>query len=113
MVDIFIRAMEQFIPKVLAADSIINDPLGGPVTDAQAVVDFINRLQAIVLGAAGAIAVGMIIWGAIILGTAGGNEEKVGKGKKILTYAIGGLIFILAAGFLIGAFIRLIGGKVS
>lgn len=101
-----------FIPGTAVAASIV-DPNATPATTAAEVTALIGRLQGIVLGAAGAVAVAMIIWGAIILGTAGGNEEKLGKGKKILTYAIGGLIFILAAGFLIGFFIRILGGDIN
>ena len=101
-----------FIPGTTIAASIV-DPSAPPATTADEVTALIGRLQDIVLGAAGAVAVAMIIYGAIVLGTAGGSEEKIGKGKKILTYAIGGLIFILASGFLIGFFIRILGGEVS
>jgi len=96
-----------------AMAAIIEDPLGAPPAEASAIESLITRLQNIVLATAGIIAVAMIIYGAVILGTAGGNEEKIGKGKKILTYAIGGLIFILAAGFLIGFFIRILGGDIN
>jgi hypothetical protein len=112
MVHFLLTIKETILPTVYA-ESIINDPLGGPATDASAVTEFINGLQTIVLSTAGIIAVAMIIYGAIVLGTAGGNEEKIGKGKKILTYAIGGLIFILISGFLIGTFIKLIGGGIQ
>lgn len=101
------------MPLQVMAAPVFDDPLGDPVTDASAIEQFIGRLQDIVLGTAGAVAVAMIIWGAIVLGTAGGNEDKIGKGKKILTYAIGGLIFILASGFLIGFFIRILGGNIQ
>lgn len=109
----FLLAAKQLFINTAHAASIIEEPEGGPAVDASAVTDFINRLQGIVLGTAGIIAVAMIIYGAIVLGTAGGNEEKIGKGKKILTYAIGGLIFILVSGFLIGAFIRVLGGEIK
>lgn len=113
MVHFLLMAGSFLISKAYAADSIIDDPTGGPPTDADALTDLINRLQGIILGTAGIIAVAMIIYGAIVLGTAGGNEDKIGKGKKILTYAIGGLIFILVSGFLIGTFIRLLGGGIE
>lgn len=101
-----------FFPSTTMAASIV-DPGAAPATTAAEVTALIERLQNIVLGAAGAIAIAMIIWGAIVLGTAGGNEEKIGKGKKILTYAVGGLIFILISGFLIGFFIKILGGDIK
>jgi hypothetical protein len=103
----------QTLGAALISANIIDNPSGDLPNRAQAIEDLIIRLQNIVLGTAGIIAVAMIIWGAIILGTAGGNEEKIGKGKKILTYAVGGLIFILISGFLVGAFIRLLGGDIK
>lgn len=97
----------------LTVTSIIIDPNGNPVTKAEDVEKFINRLQNMVLAAAGAIAMAMVIYGAIILGTAGGNEEKIGKGKKILTFAVGGLILILLAGTMTSIFVRFLGGGVN
>ena len=110
MVDNWIKII---FPRVMAADSIISDPLGGPVMTADAVEDLVKNLSNIVFATAGGVAVAMIIWGAIILTTAGGNEEKTAKGKKILTYAIGGIVFIVASYTLINIFIRLLGGSVT
>ncbi len=104
--------------RVLAADSIIKDPAGGSTKDylpsmAYGITALIFRLQNIVFVTAGGVAVAMIIWGAIVLTTAGGNEEKTAKGKKILTYAIGGIVFIVSSYTLINIFIRLLGGSVT
>jgi hypothetical protein len=100
-------------PATINAQSIIDDPTGEPALDIRDLLNLILRLQDIVFAAAGGIAVAMIIWGAIVLITAGGNEERVGKGKKILTYSIGGIIFIVSAYTLITIFIRVLGGEVS
>lgn len=48
-----------------------------------------------VLGLLGLIAVIMMIWGGFVWMTAAGNEEKVTKAKKVLKYAVTGLIIIL------------------
>ncbi|MEK7570211.1 MAG: hypothetical protein AAB515_02120 [Patescibacteria group bacterium] len=48
-----------------------------------------------VLGLLGLIAVIMILYGGFIWLTAGGNEDKVGSAKKIISAAIVGLIVIL------------------
>lgn len=102
------------MPSLVKAESIIVDPPGGgPITTADEITALVLRLQNIVFATAGGIAVTMIIWGAIVLITAGGNEERVGKGKKILSYAIGGIIFIISSYVIIAIFIRLLGGKVT
>jgi len=50
-----------------------------------------------VLGFLGLIAVIFILYGGLIWMTAGGNEEKVSKAKKILTAAVIGLVVVLIA----------------
>ena len=50
-----------------------------------------------VLGLLGLIAVVMILYGGFIWLTAGGNEDKVGSAKKIISAAIVGLIIVLLA----------------
>jgi hypothetical protein len=101
------------VPSMTKAVSIIDDPDGDPITVVDGLEALIFRLQDIVFATAGGIAVAMIIWGAIVLITAGGNEERVAKGKKTLTYAIGGAIFIIASYTIIKIFINILGGSVS
>jgi hypothetical protein len=59
----------------------------------------------------GVAAVLIIIYGGFLWMSAGGNEEKVGKAKKIITQAIIGLIIILLSYSLTMFVIRLISGK--
>lgn len=92
--------------------SLIEDPNHVP-TQMNDVEELILRAQDIVFAAAGGVAVAMIVWGAIILVTAGGNEERTGKGKKTLTYGIGGIIFIVSAYTIITVYIRILGGGVE
>ena len=51
----------------------------------------------VVLGSLGLITVILIIYGGVVWMTAGGNEEKISKAKKIITSAIIGLVIILLA----------------
>ena len=50
-----------------------------------------------ILGFLGLIAVIFILYGGFIWMTAGGNEEKVSKAKKIISAAVIGLIVVLLA----------------
>ena len=97
-------------PDCSESDSLIIDPEGEPARKADDLYCLIDRAKNIVLGTAGIIAVAMIIWGGIILATAAGNEERVAKGKKVLTFSIGGLLCIIFAQVLILAFVALLGG---
>jgi hypothetical protein len=47
------------------------------------------------LGILGLIAVGFIIYAGVLMVTAGGNEDAIGKGRKIITYAVIGIVIIL------------------
>lgn len=47
------------------------------------------------LGLLGLIAVGFLIYAGVLMVTAGGNEEQVGKAKKIITYAVIGIVIIV------------------
>ncbi len=47
------------------------------------------------LGILGLVAVGFLIYAGILMVTAGGNEEQVGKARKLIMYAIAGIVIIL------------------
>ncbi|MDP2684124.1 MAG: hypothetical protein Q8P20_03635 [bacterium] len=49
------------------------------------------------LGLLGLIAVVMVLYGGFTWMTAGGNEEKISKAKKIISAAVIGLIIVLLA----------------
>lgn len=57
------------------------------------------------------IAVGMIIWGAFQLMTAGGSEERVSGGKKTITAALTGLVIALAAWLIVNELLHLLSGR--
>lgn len=47
------------------------------------------------LGLLGLIAVAFLIYAGILMVTAGGNEEQVSKARKIIMYAVIGIVIIL------------------
>lgn len=55
----------------------------------------IKRIVDFILLFLGLIAVVMVIYGGFLYVTSAGNEEAVGKGKKILIYAAIGIVIIL------------------
>lgn len=59
--------------------------------------DTAKNIVNIVLSSLGLITVILIIYGGVVWMTAGGNEEKITKAKKIITSAIIGLVIILLA----------------
>ena len=60
-------------------------------------VQIITQIITIVLAFLGLIAVIIILLGGFKWMTAGGNEDKVGEAKKMMTQGLIGLIIILAA----------------
>ncbi|MBI5222436.1 MAG: hypothetical protein HY980_02985, partial [Candidatus Magasanikbacteria bacterium] len=57
----------------------------------------IARIIRAVLGLLGVIAVSLMVWAGYTIMTAGGNEEKIAYGKKIMINAVIGLIIILSS----------------
>lgn len=47
------------------------------------------------LGLLGLVAVAFLIYAGILMVTAGGDDGAIGKGKKIITYAVIGIVIIL------------------
>ncbi len=59
----------------------------------ESVMNIIN----VMLGFVGILAIVIILWGGFRWLTSGGNEEKIGEAKKVLTSGIIGLIIIFTA----------------
>lgn len=74
----------------LAADAIPN-PLGEGVTLDDVYVNIINAI----LGILGGLALLFFIYGGFQFMLAGGNEERVAKAKKSLTWATLGIVVII------------------
>jgi len=69
-----------------------------------------NIIQYLVQAAI-AIAVGMIVWGAIQLMIAGGSEERVSKGKKTVTSAAIGVTIALTSWLIVNTIIHVLAGN--
>lgn len=63
-------------------------------TDAR---EFIIRIVNFALGFLGLIAVIIVIYGGVLYVTAAGEQEKTDKGKKAITYAVIGLLIVMAS----------------
>lgn len=74
------------------------------------IIGFLLYIASNIIGIAGFIAIIYIMIGGITLVLSGGNEEQAQKGKKTLTYAVGGFILAVAAFLIVNTFLRYIVG---
>lgn len=54
-----------------------------------------------------------ITWGAFVIMTAGGSEERVKDGRKMVTTAVIGLVIMLSAWLILGTVIQILTGSPS
>lgn len=87
LVSIAPTAFAQFISP---GDNPVAEATGGQGSIRQLVLTMLRFF----LGFLGIVAVIMIIYGGILYVTSAGNEDNAGKGKKIITYAIIGIVII-------------------
>jgi hypothetical protein len=66
--------------------------------------NFVNWLTTISLP----LALGFIIYGAIVIMIAGGSEERVKKGKELITKAVTGVIIILTSWLIINTITKVL-----
>ncbi len=87
-------------PEVQAASYQLKNPLEnlvGKAEGTEAVSIVIGQIIKVILGLIGAIALLMFVYGGVMWLTSQGSEEKIEKGKKILIWAIVGLVVILTS----------------
>ena len=72
-------------------DNVVSDPTGGQSSLRQLVLTIVKYF----LGFLGLLAVIMIIYGGVTYVISAGNDEAIGNAKKIIMYALIGLIVIL------------------
>lgn len=77
-----------------------------PGTLGQNITNIINYF----LGLLGLIAVAFLIYAGILMVTAGGNEEQVGKARKIIMYAVVGIVIILLSYTIVTFVTKSLGG---
>ncbi|TAN33490.1 hypothetical protein EPN28_01600 [Patescibacteria group bacterium] len=73
---------------------VIEKPLGLPADDIRVIA---ARIIRIALSLIGMVLVVLILYGGFLWMTAGGNDEQIGKAKKVIINAIVGLIIIMAS----------------
>lgn len=81
------------------SSSFFDNPQGGSSTVTAAATGTLGSNIATVinyfLGLLGLIAVGFLIYAGVLMVTAGGNDEQVTKARKIIMYAVVGIVIIL------------------
>lgn len=91
--------------------AVIEEPLGLPSGDIRSIIANIIRAA---LGLLGIVVVGLMIYAGFLWMTAGGNEDQIGKAKKILINATIGLVIILSAYAIVSFIFKMLGvGGVS
>lgn len=71
-------------------------------------VSFIAAIINAVLAIVSVIAVAAVIWGGIVYMTSGGDENKAATGKKVVLYAIIGLIIVAASAGIVNLVINVL-----
>jgi hypothetical protein len=78
--------------------AFFDNPQGGTAPSAAAQGTLGSNVTLVInyfLGILGLVAVAMLIYAGVLMVTAGGNDEQVGKARKIITYAVIGIVIIL------------------
>ncbi len=65
------------------------------VTAQGGLADNVTGLINSILAILGLVAVAFLIYAGVLMVTAGGNDEQVGKARKVITYALVGIIIIV------------------
>ncbi len=60
-----------------------------------------ERIATVLYMIAGGIALIIILYGGISIMTAGANEDKLNKGKKVITYGLIGAAIVFSSGFIL------------
>lgn len=86
-----------FVGKALAQDPFFNTSgaAAPDVTRQGSLSDNVTTLINYFLGFLGLVAVAFLIYAGVLMVTAGGDEDQVGKARKIITYAVIGIVIIL------------------
>ncbi len=85
--------------KVLADPVAFCNPLSGDCTgaDGRGLDSLITGIINFIFGLALIVCPALIIWGAFMVATSGGSEDKMKSGRQIITYSIIGLVVIALA----------------
>jgi len=95
----FVPAFAQGANIQTSAPQFVSDVTGGQTSLRSLVLTIVN----FVLTFLGVVAVIMIIYGGMLYVTAGGKQETVDKGKKILMYTVIGIVIIMLSFVIVNA----------
>jgi hypothetical protein len=105
--DSFGISLTNFRDEVFRPENLPGGDMGSSSAENK-IADVINFLIDLMLYASGAVAVFMLVLGAIWLITARGNADQKGKAVKIITYAVVGLFTVILAYAIVTNVINLI-----
>lgn len=81
-----------------SSGAFFDNPQGGAAPSVAAQGTLGQNITLIInyfLGLLGLVAVGFLIYAGILMVTAGGNDEQVTKARKVIMYAVVGIVIIL------------------
>jgi len=95
-----VLAISAFVSEPAFAASLIEtgdnpDIISGATGGESSIKELIKTMLNFFLSFLGFVATCMVIYGGILYVTSAGNDENVGKAKKILLYAVVGIVIIL------------------
>ena len=84
----------------------------GPCNFCDALV-VVRNIITLLLEIAIPLAVAMMVWGAISLAIAAGNEQRIASGRKTITAGVWGTIIALCAWLIVNTLLQILSGNLS
>ena len=88
-----------------SGEAVLVSPLQGDLT----VEDIVGKIAGVIFGLALMICPILIIWGGFEIATAGGDQNKMAKGKQIITFSLVGLAIIALSAAFVEAIKQILG----
>jgi len=88
-----------------SGEAVLVSPLQGDLT----VEDIAGKISGVIFGLALMVCPILIIWGGFEIATAGGDQNKITKGKQIITFSLVGLAIIALSAAFVEAIRQILG----
>ncbi|HOI97381.1 MAG TPA: hypothetical protein PLA19_02655 [Candidatus Pacearchaeota archaeon] len=88
-----------------SGEAVLVSPLQGDLT----VEDIAGKISGVIFGLALMVCPILIIWGGFEIATAGGDQNKITKGKQIITFSMVGLAIIALSAAFVEAIKQILG----
>ncbi|MFZ3100048.1 MAG: hypothetical protein WA103_02320 [Minisyncoccales bacterium] len=88
-----------------SGEAVLVSPLQGDLT----VEDIAGKISGVIFGLALMICPILIIWGGFEIATAGGDQNKITKGRQIITFSLVGLAIIALSAAFVEAIKQILG----